>query len=368
MKPRAAAAQPLLAGKASAAAEGFGASRMRVHKSRRRTGGPAICLAMALLGALCGCTSAIEFGRSVSGVNKNDPDPATAPFTGNLDKAEASGYGNLASVPPPPTLATTVAERQKLAEHLAAERTSAEAKDARGEPGSATAGPVPPPPPVPESIAAPQLAEAPPRPKPETAVPARKMDEPPEPQPQDSSLQTPQLGNPPGVEPPRAGPAQGRMPAAPAPAPTTLTAATVQANRPQPAPAQATLPAPQPSPAAAAMPPPKLPPTPTVVAALDLAPNSTTLAADGEARLAQVVAQYQAKPRPVRVVAYAAPGVGSAEQLNAFRFALDRAQDIAKRLGAAGIPANQIQTEASPASPAAPPGRIEVQLLDAAGG
>jgi hypothetical protein len=57
------------------------------------------------------------------------------------------------------------------------------------------------------------------------------------------------------------------------------------------------------------------------------------------------------------------PGVGGAEQLNNFRAALDRAQLIAKALGETGIPANKIQTEASPAMPSAPTGRIDIQLL-----
>ena len=65
----------------------------------------------------------------------------------------------------------------------------------------------------------------------------------------------------------------------------------------------------------------------------------------------------------MRVVAYAAPGVGSAEQLNAFRAALDRAQLIAKELTDAGVPASKIQTEAAPSGATDPPGRIEVQLL-----
>ena len=52
--------------------------------------------------------------RSLSGVDKNDPDPETAPFSQNLAAGEAMPYPNLASVPPPPTSATSTAERHKL--------------------------------------------------------------------------------------------------------------------------------------------------------------------------------------------------------------------------------------------------------------
>ena len=65
----------------------------------------------------------------------------------------------------------------------------------------------------------------------------------------------------------------------------------------------------------------------------------------------------------MRVVSYAAPAVGSAEQLNSFRTALDRAQIVADQLTRAGIPAAKIQTEAAPSGAAAPTGRIEVQML-----
>jgi len=57
--------------------------------------------------AVAGCTGAVETFRSVRGFNKNDPDPVMAPFSGNMAAAEAAPYPNLASVPPPPTRATT---------------------------------------------------------------------------------------------------------------------------------------------------------------------------------------------------------------------------------------------------------------------
>jgi hypothetical protein len=336
---------------------------MIVLRTRRRVGGWAICLGIVLVAGLTGCDAPIEAIRSVSGINKNDPDPATSPYNTNLEKAESGAYPNLASVPPPPEIASTTAERQKIAQNLTGVRSNTEASDTHG-PGTANSGPVPPPPQIPSSIAAPEMAALPPpTPKPETPIPPlRKMDEPPLPAPVETPMQTPQVANLPGVEASHPAPGQGHPAAMPQPAPSNLPRAAVQSGNPQPAPPQATFPPPQVSPQVAALPPPKLPPKPIVVAALDVAAGAAP--GDGDrARLAPVVAQYQQKPRPVRVVAYAAPGIGSAEQLNAFRAALDRAQAVAKQLSDAGIPAKQIQAEAAPASAAAPPGRIEVQLL-----
>src|SRR5260370_14659162 len=72
---------------------------------------------------LGGC-GAVETWRSLTGVNKNDPDPQTAPFSGNMADAEAAPYPNLASFPPLPTRTTNAAERQKLAQSLIADRSA----------------------------------------------------------------------------------------------------------------------------------------------------------------------------------------------------------------------------------------------------
>src|SRR5260221_8556535 len=82
-----------------------------------------IALGVALPITLTGC-GAIETWRSLSGVAKNDPDPQTAPFTGNMADAQAAPYPNLASFPPLPARATNAAERQKLAQSLVADRSA----------------------------------------------------------------------------------------------------------------------------------------------------------------------------------------------------------------------------------------------------
>src|SRR5207247_1631388 len=80
-------------------------------------------------------SGAVETIRSARGVDVNDPDPETAPFSHNLAAADAEPYPNLADVPPPPTRASTAAERQKLAQSLVADRTATAAR--AGLPASA---------------------------------------------------------------------------------------------------------------------------------------------------------------------------------------------------------------------------------------
>jgi len=337
---------------------------MILRSVRRCAGGPALWLtALALAAGVSGCGGTIEAYRSLSGNNKNDPDPATAPFTENLKEAGGGSYANLSSVPSVPVVATTAKERAKIVEGLNAQRTSTEAKDVNGLPGSPTPGPVPPPPPIPPSLAATEMAALPPPQPAPPPPPLRGANEPPVPGPLTSTLQPPEIKTLPGAEAARPAPPQGSMPPMPPAAPAQLPPAAIQSGNPQPAPAPAALPEAKPSPVAAALPSPKLPPMATTVAALDPPPGAEELSAAEQARLAQIVAQYNAKPGIVRVVAYAAPAVGGAEQLNSFRAALDRAQMVARALSGAGIPLNKIQTQAAPSGAGAPVGRIDVQLL-----
>src|ERR1700720_3445572 len=84
---------------------------------------------------LAGC-GPVESYRSMMGVSRNDPDPETAPFTQNLAAGETMAYPNLATVPPPPTRATTTAERQKLTQSLIAERTETQSEATKGLPAA----------------------------------------------------------------------------------------------------------------------------------------------------------------------------------------------------------------------------------------
>src|SRR5437762_14281163 len=102
-------------------------------RCRGGPGWPAAGMALAM--ALVGC-SPVESYRSFVGVSLNDPNPETAPFTQNLAAGEVMAYPNLATVPPPPTRATTTAERQKLTQTLIAERTETQSDAIKGLPAA----------------------------------------------------------------------------------------------------------------------------------------------------------------------------------------------------------------------------------------
>ncbi|HTQ32787.1 MAG TPA: hypothetical protein VMI30_01350 [Stellaceae bacterium] len=332
---------------------------MASRNARLRFGGSAVwLLGLVLTAGLSGCNGAIDTYRSISGMDKNDPNPETAPFSKNLAEAESDRYPNLATVPPPPILNSTAAERAKLADNLTEVRTNTQANG-----GTATPGSIAPLAPIPADIAAPPSSTAPAKQARAPLTPMRKEDEPPAPQPPNTTMQTPMIVSLPGVEAPRPAPPPGRIAPIPQPAPSALPAAVVQSANPQPAPPPATLPPPQLPPQIAALPPPKLPPVPVTVASFTLGVNATALPDAERPHLAGVVTQFKDKPRTVRIVSYAAQATGGAEQLNSFRGALDRAQLVAKALTDSGIPANKIQTQAAPASSSTPPGHIDVQFL-----
>ena len=347
-----------------------------------------MCLAAALLLALAGC-GAIDAYRSVRGLDKSDPDPATAPFSKNLAAGEVADYPNLSTVPPPPTTASTTAERTALTQKLVAERTTAEADlgtlpaaapaqaPVAGSPAKvAAAGPAvtaaPSAPVAPAPASAPPTTVASAVAPPETAVPdttapppasARQRGrQPKEAPPQESSLQMPVIPTVPegeATQPPPPTPHLGPAPSVQTPATTAAVAVPVPAPPP-----------PVPAMAAPAPPPPLIPAATEVkraqaaasVAAFDLA-DPPRLVADQRARLGQVAEAFRSKPGTVKIVAYAAPAPAGAEQLASFRAALDRAQVVAAALAEAGIPSNKIQTEASPAGAGASVGRVEVRLV-----
>src|SRR5689334_20329648 len=94
---------------------------------QRGTSPSGLALIIAMMAMLAGCGDAIETWRSANGLSKNDPDPQTALFVQNLAAGDAAPYPNLATVPPPPSRATTAAERRKLTEALVADRAATEA-------------------------------------------------------------------------------------------------------------------------------------------------------------------------------------------------------------------------------------------------
>src|ERR1700720_1706739 len=344
---------------------------------------------------LAGC-GPVESYRSMMGVSRNDPDPETAPFTQNLAAGETMAYPNLATVPPPPTRATTTAERQKLTQSLIAERTETQSEATKGLPAAppttkpagspatkptagtgtqvataptAPAAANPPPPaaanPAPATAAASTTPEAS---KTANATPElghHPAKQPAEPPPRESSLQMPQVSAVP--EPEKTRPP---LPPPNLPAPPPLVAAPV---RPPPEAIVAGIPAPPPAvPVIADVPQPTTlkPQAPrrvaTLVAALELSGMPPRIDGDGRAQIQRVAALYNEEPRPVRVVAYAAaaaPGAPGGEPLAGYHAALERAQAVAAALRAAGIPADKVQAEAAPASGASSTDRVDIQLM-----
>jgi hypothetical protein len=345
--------------------------------------------------ATAGC-GAVEGWRSLTGVNKNDPDPQTAPFTGNLAAGEAAPYPNLASVPPPPTRATSTAERQNLTQSLVADRNAAAAQAGPPLPAIAATAKSKPNAAEPTANAAPPAtgaASAPPATGARTASNAaepgsirsgstqsgrRRAGEPPEPAPPDSNLEMPQVRSVPEPEATRPAPPPPALPAAPLPAAAAAPLPAAVANMmPQPPPPVPVLaPVAPPPPAANANPKPdaqrkaepKRAPSATTVATLDIPVAAVGAAPTGQdrAQIERIAGLYRANPGTVRVIGYAAgPAAGAAggDPLAGYHAALDRAQVVAKALAEAGIPGGKIQTEAAPAAGARAPGRVEIQFL-----
>jgi outer membrane protein OmpA-like peptidoglycan-associated protein len=108
----------------------------------------------------------------------------------------------------------------------------------------------------------------------------------------------------------------------------------------------------------------------TTVATLDMPATATATGASpalqDRAQIERVAGLYRDNPGTVRVVGYAAApaagGTAGGDPLASYHAALERAQAVAKALTEAGIPANKIQTEASPAAGARTPGRVEIQF------
>jgi hypothetical protein len=309
------------------------------------------------LGA-AGCSPEVAAWRSLNGTDINDPNPQTAPFSGNLATAYQQPYPNLASVPPPPIDETSTAERRKLAQTLIANRSTTAALGVPS-PGSAVAST-----PASASAAMPhptKLASNSP-PAGSTAAPARKPGEPPEPQPLDSSLAMPTIAapqpQPQTPQPPPPNPTLAALPPTPPPAPLAAppSVASAMPAAPPPLPVLAPI-APPPI---AAKPPAKPRPAVAVVATLDIAPSLAMEATD-RAQLARIAALYKEQPATVRIVAFAAAPPPGTDPLALYHAALDRAQAIARALAADGVPAGKIQTAATPAS-GAQIGRIEIEF------
>jgi flagellar motor protein MotB len=97
------------------------------------------------------------------------------------------------------------------------------------------------------------------------------------------------------------------------------------------------------------------------LASLDIAGGSAKPDSKERELIDRIAGLYKQKTETIRVVAYAGAPAPGADPLDSYRAALDRAQAVAKLLGEAGMPANRIQTEATPAGGGS--GKVEIQLL-----
>jgi hypothetical protein len=298
-----------------------------------------------------------------------------------------SGLGQPAPPPSPPTIAAAAPAQVALAAVRAA-----------------PAPPQPAPPPSPPTIATAAPAQvavppapAPPQPAPGAKVAARivagsnpvnresagvpsgmtsglrKPGQPPELGPMESSLVSPRIPETPQPEQPQPAPPRARIVAIPA----AIANGTAHLPPPPPAvPLPAKIPAfePPPPPPVLVPPPPQTaiaapsrkqqaPPVPaaTPVAEIAFAGGSARLSDSDRVALEKVAARYRQSPGAVRVVGYVPAGNG--DPLASFRRALDQAQAVAAALAKAGVPADKIEVEASPASAAGGGNRAEVLLL-----
>ncbi|HEY1795980.1 MAG TPA: hypothetical protein VGG57_07660 [Stellaceae bacterium] len=342
---------------------------------------PAVNIAVVALVAMLAACHPVDTWRSITGTDKDDPDPQTTPNSQNLAAGEQQPYPNLATVPSPPVPTMTQSERDKLTESLVADRTNAKYNEQKLLPGFAP-GNAPPPPPA---GAGPSAAAGPGAPPPNgppptasppspasgkaSATPPRKPGEPPQPGPMESSLKAPTINEQPVAEAtrPPPPPPQPTVAPAPAPAPSAVPPTAMASAAPEP---------PPPPPSIAPVAPPPPPPVPArptpasaepkaagrTVATIDFPSATANFNQTDRATIDHIATQFQQKPGTVHITAYAAGASSGRNQLDAYRDALDRGQAVAKALAGDGVPVGKIQTEAAPAREGSPSGRVVIQL------
>jgi outer membrane protein OmpA-like peptidoglycan-associated protein len=338
---------------------------------------PAVNIAMVALVAMLAACHPVDTWRSMTGTNKDDPDPETTPNTQNLAAGEKQPYPNLATVPSPPIPTLTESERQNLTDSLVADRTNAKYNEEKLQPGFTPGGEPPPPPPgagPPPNAGAPRAASPGATPAntaaAKAATPQRKPGEPPQPGPMESNLKPPTIQEQPVAEtnkPPPPPPSPTVAPG-PAPSPSALPPTAMASAAPQPPPPPPSIApvAPPPPPPVAARPTPASaearPAGAHTVATIDFPSATANFNQTDRGTIDKIAAQFQQKPGLIHITAYAAATSSGRNQLDAYRDALDRGQAVAKALAGDGVPVGKIQTEASPAREGSPSGRVVIQL------
>jgi outer membrane protein OmpA-like peptidoglycan-associated protein len=390
--------------------------------------GRALAIAAVAAAALAGCSSLpnyanpIEWYRDATGASKND-DETTERNTQNLEEGGQRPYPSVGSVPKPPDRAMSTADRKKLAQGLADDRSNARSSDAElraGQPVPPVDGSLQPLATAPAVVATPGLASSPatadagarplhhsrstavaaagPAPKPPRRKPPVRGSEAP---PPESPLGSPTIASlpegdatkapppAPDLTPRKAPPAPVQQAATPAPksppsAPDlpVSPAATPTPPPGEPAAAPPAPPTPPPGQPAAAPPPPP-PPTQTAIATpaatatrrpgkvskqvaeIEFVKGETRLTAEDNQRLPAVLRLYQANGGTVRVVGYGRRGYGpdaAQQELQSYSKAIDRANAVAQALTKLGVPPSSIVVQAAPVGDGLGEDRAEVLL------
>lgn len=299
-------------------------------------------LAFGAAGLLPGCSSLpkalnpIELYRDATGVSADDPG-GEARNEKNLEAGSEKDFPDLASVPPAPTHALSMEEREALTQKLVADRANARYTDEELRFGQAASVPPPSRPAAPPS-APPE--SAPPAPPAAQAPVAKVQEKPPAPPsasasgdsapadaslPRESTLASPTLGNLP----------EPQIPTPPPPAP--VPAPSAQAPYPVAAHQDVT------GRSAAAG---------RLVGAIAFATGSARVPAGAAARITEIAALQKESGAPLRVIGHAGKGEGAGgggegagQLLSGFKVALDRANAVAEALGKAGVVPDRIYVE-----------------------
>jgi len=329
---------------------------------------------VAQLGACSSLPNAVNpvsWYRGITGASKND-DLGKGQNEENLKEGSNEPFPNLGTVPDAPETALSTIDRDKLVDSLIADRNNAKYANDDLRAGRAAPGAPPPPPPEPtaKSAAGPAApSAAKPAPAPDRAQssgdklakarpPARGSEAP----PAESSLQSPQISNPPSGEAVTPAPPPPRIP------PAGSTAAKAKAP---PAPTAAAIP--PTDTVMAAPPPPNIPPpdhtataggektasaAPTAasdarhaamhhIADVSFASGSALLSDKVDDTIDAIVKQHVKDGGKIRIVGHG-EAAGPNAAVAGFNLALNRAQAVAVALSDKGVPSKDIAVEAAP--------------------
>ncbi|MGH7035126.1 MAG: OmpA family protein [Stellaceae bacterium] len=331
----------------------------------------AVAAQLAACSSVPNAVNPVSWYRGITGASKND-DLGKGQNEENLKEGSNEPFPNLGTVPDAPETALSTIDRDKLVNSLIADRNNAKYANDDLRAGRAAPGaPPPPPPPEPASKSAagpagpaPSSAKAAPAPNQaapsgdklaKVRPPARGSEAP----PAESSLQSPQIANPPKGDS-----------VTPAPPPPRIPPASSAAKKAPPEP-PSSAPTPPTDTVMAAPPPPNIPPPQHAAASGGEKTASAGPAADGrhaamhhvadvsfpsESALLSdkagdtidaIVKQHAKDGGKIRIVGHG-EAAGANAAVAGFNLALNRAQAVAVALSDKGVPSKDIAVEAAP--------------------